>query len=221
MTEKIRVFVVEDEPKVLKQLLRMLGRRAEIDVVGSAMAGETALEQLAEARPEVLLLDLGLPGIGGIEVTRRARELISGLEVLIFTVFDDEDKVLEAVQAGASGYLLKGAPTNKIVEGIVEVHGGGSVIQPNLARSLLRHFRIAAEEAETAQQHEPIPRLTPREREVLELIAKGLHNREAAHVLGVSRATVRTHLEHIYAKLDVTNRVEAVTEGIRHGLIEV
>ena len=103
MTGKIRVFVVEDEPKVLKQLLRMLGRRAEIDVVGRAMAGETALEQLAEARPEVLLLDLGLPGIGGIEVTRRARELISGLEVLIFTVFDDEDKVLEAVQAGASG----------------------------------------------------------------------------------------------------------------------
>jgi len=221
VTDRIRVFVVEDEPRVLKQLLRMLGRRPELEVVGSAMAGEQALEQIPGAEPEVLLLDLGLPGIGGIEVTRRARELLPGLEVLIFTVFDDEDKVLEAVSAGASGYLLKGAPTEKIVEGIVEVYGGGSVIQPNLARSLLRHFRRAAGEAEVEQQREPIPSLTPRERDVLELIAKGLSNKEAAGVLGVSRATVRTHLEHIYAKFDVTNRVEAVTEGIRHGLIEV
>ena len=217
---KIRVFVVEDQPKLLKNILKLLGKPQEIEIVGSAMTGEQALAEIDKALPEVLLLDLGLPGIDGIEVTRRVRAAHPKIEVLIFTVFDEEDKVLGAVRAGAGGYLLKGAPVEKIVEAIVEVSQGGSVIQPSLARKLLGVFQ-KAEAAPAGVAGEPIPSLTPREKEILQLIAKGLSNAEAAKVLTLSRATVRTHLEHIYAKLSVTNRVEAVTEGIRQGIIEV
>ena len=153
--------------------------------------------------------------------------------MLIFTIFDEEDKVLEAVKAGASGYLLKGAEARKIVDSILEVRQGGSVIQPSLARALLRHFRMPesgpAPEGSVlkdGQQTDRVPptgkrALTERELECLQIIAKGLSNNEAAQVLGLSKATIRTHLEHIYQKLDVTNRVEAVTEGIRQGIIDL
>jgi len=133
--------------------------------------------------------------------------------------------VIEAVKAGASGYLLKGASASKVVEAIREVHAGGSVIQPSLARRLLRHFHVPEDPkgppAGPPLREEHTRPLTEREIEILRLIAKGLSNNEAAHVLDLSRATVRTHLEHIYEKLDVTNRVEAVTEGLRKGIIEI
>jgi DNA-binding NarL/FixJ family response regulator len=175
--------------------------------------------------PDVLLLDLGLPRMSGIEVTRVLKRELPKVEILIFTIFDEEDKVLEAVQAGASGYLLKGTPTDKMIEAIKEVSAGGTVIQPNLARRLLRHFRVGelpvADAAPVAAVEPEGKKLSTRETEILQLIAKGVSNSEAARVLGLSKATVRTHLEHIYRKLDVTNRVEAVTEGLRKGLIQV
>ena len=140
--------------------------------------------------------------------------------------------MIDAVKAGASGYLLKGATSDKIIEAIREVKAGGSVIQPNLARRLLRYFHVPEEGAPpeapykpplpAGNREEPPTRpLTEREIEILRLNAKGLSNNEAARVLTLSRATVRTHLEHIYEKLEVTNRVEAVTEGLRKGLIEM
>ncbi len=223
---QIRVFVVEDQAKILKNQLKLLGGFAEIEIVGKAMSGEEALENLEAAAPDVVLLDLGLPGISGIEVTRRVKERWPKVEILIFTIFEEEDKVMEAIQAGASGYLLKGMEADKIVEAIGEVSQGGSVIQPSLARSLLRHFRVAPDASGKAAHAaegpaEDAPSLTPREVEILQIIAKGLSNAEAAKVLKVSRATIRTHLEHIYSKMSVSNRVEAITEGIRHGIIDV
>lgn len=228
--EKIRVLVVEDQPKILKNQLKLLASYPEIDIVGTAVSGEAALEEVERVKPEVLLCDLGLPGISGIDVTREVKKKHPEIEILIFTIFDEEDKVLEAIKAGASGYLLKGAEADKIVESIKEVKSGGSVIQPNLARSLLRHFRAPVEGAppppapehranEGGRPGETRRALTERELEILQIIAKGLSNNEAAKVLGLSKATIRTHLEHIYQKLDVTNRVEAVTEGIRQGII--
>lgn len=222
----IRVMVVEDQPKILRNQLKLLSTFPELEVIGTAPSGETALEALEDDRPDVLLLDLGLPGIDGIEVTTRVREKWPEIEILIFTIFDEEDRVLEAIKAGASGYLLKGTEADRIVDAIKEVNAGGSVIQPSLARRLLRHFRVAPEDsaldAEVAMPEDPnAPKLTDREVEILQLISKGLSNSEAADVLSLSKATIRTHLEHIYQKLDVTNRVEAVTEGIRKGIIEV
>jgi DNA-binding NarL/FixJ family response regulator len=227
--EKIKVVLVEDQPPVLKNQLKILQEAPEIEVIGTALSGEAALALLGKQQPDGVLQDLGLPRMTGIEVTREVKKRWPGVEVLIFTIFDEEEKVIEAVKAGASGYLLKGASGEKVIDAIREVKAGGSVIQPNLARRLLRHFRVP--EDSSSPQPEPLPPgireeppmrpLTVREIEILRLIAKGLTNNEAARVLGLTRATVRTHLEHIYEKLEVTNRVEAVTEGLRKGLIEM
>ena len=233
--EKIKVMVVEDQPQILKQQLKILQAAPKIEVVGTALSGEAALDWLSanENRgrmPDVLLEDLGLPRMTGIEVTREVKKRFPEIEVLIFTIFDEEEAVIDAVKAGAAGYLLKGATAEKILEAIHEVHAGGTIIQPNLARRLLQHFKVP-ESADAAVEEKPLPPgnrvepetrpLTPREIEILRLVAKGLSNNEAAGVLELSRATVRTHLEHIYEKLEVSNRVEAVTEGLRKGLIEM
>ena len=238
----IRVFVVEDQTKILKNQLRLLESNQDIEIIGTALSGEAALEEVARSLPDVMLLDLGLPRMSGIDVTREVKARWPQVEILIFTIFDEEDKVLEAVKAGASGYLLKGTPADKIIEAIKEVRAGGTVIQPSLARRLLRHFRVepdsspvptepvaappapAAPEPPAAASEASEPLLKPlsnRETELLQLIAKGVSNSEAARLLNLSKATIRTHLEHIYRKLEVTNRVEAVTEGIRKGLISV
>ncbi len=233
----IRVFVVEDQTKILKNQLRLLEGHPDIEIIGTALSGEAALEEVAKTVPDVILLDLGLPRMSGIDVTRAVKATHPKVEILIFTIFDEEDKVLEAVKAGASGYLLKGAPVDKIIEAIKEVRAGGTVIQPNLARRLLRHFRVDPDSglvptSAASPERAPAPEapaapdallrpLSDREQEILQLIAKGISNSEAAKMLNLSKATIRTHLEHIYRKLEVTNRVEAVTEGIRKGLISV
>ena len=222
---RIKVVICEDQPQVLKTQLKSLQESPEIEVTGTALSGEAVLELLEKAQPDVLLQDLGLPRMSGIEVTRRVKKRWPAVEVLIFTIFDEEEKVLDAVKAGASGYLLKGSSSERIIEAIREVKAGGSMIQPNLARRLLRHFRVPETDAKPPaagyREEPPTKPLTEREVEILRLIAKGLSNNEAAGVLDLSRATIRTHLEHIYQKLEVTNRVEAVTEGLRKGLIEV
>ncbi|MFO0727413.1 MAG: response regulator transcription factor [Myxococcota bacterium] len=244
----IRVLVVEDQPKILKAQIKLLETYPDIEIVGSALSGETALEEVEKTQPEVILCDLGLPQMSGIDVTRQVKAKYPHIEILIFTIFDEEEKVIEAITAGAAGYLLKGAPVEKIVEGIKDVKAGGSVIQPNLARALLRMIGVKVQQGPAkASDGSPAPApasadeasagpaegepsegrsggasvLTDRELEILQIIAKGLSNNEAAKVLGLSKATIRTHLEHIYEKLDVTNRVEAVTEGIRQGIINI
>ena len=208
----LRLLIVEDQPTILAQQQRLLGGFSEqVEVVATARDGARAIAAAETHQPDAVLLDLGLPDTDGIEVTRALKKRWPEIEILIFTIFDDEDRVLQAVRAGASGYLLKGAPTERIVEALHDVCSGGSVIQPRLARGLLRRLQPASD---------PAARLTPRETEILTLIATGMSNRAAAEHLGVSRATVRTHLEHIYDKLVVSNRTEAVTEAIRRGLIE-
>jgi DNA-binding NarL/FixJ family response regulator len=218
MTEKetkqpIRVVMVEDEPTILAQQQRLLAAYTDqIEIVATARDGKSAIAAIEQHTPDVVLLDLGLPDIDGIEVTRRVKARWPEIDLLIFTIFDDEARVLEAVQAGASGYLLKGVPADRMVEALVDVGAGGSVIQPKLARSLLRRLQPTPQD--------PRARLTAGETEILNLIAKGLSNRRAAETLGISPATVRTHLEHIYGKLEVSSRTEAVTEAIRQGIIE-
>lgn len=226
--EPIRVFVVEDQTKILKNQLKLLEGSRELSIIGTALSGETGLEEVRRLKPDVLLLDLGLPRMSGIDVTRAVKAELPEIEILIFTIFDEEDKVLEAVKAGASGYLLKGTPADKMVEAIKEVHAGGTVIQPSLARRLLKHFRVGEPPAATPASTTAAPaeepegkKLSARETEILQLIAKGVSNSEAATMLTLSKATIRTHLEHIYRKLEVTNRVEAVTEGLRKGLIQM
>lgn len=217
----IRVFVLEDQLRILEPLLALLGASPALEVVGSARSGEEALELLESIHADVILCDLGLPGISGIQVIEASKRRRPATEILVFTVFEEEEQVVSAIRAGASGYLLKGASADKIVEAIEEVRAGGTVIQPSLARKLLERFRVPAPAAPAPISPDEMGRsLSPRETEILQLIAKGLTNPEVADVLSLSRSTIRTHLEHIYEKLEVTNRVEAVTEGLRKGLIE-
>jgi len=218
-SKTITVYVVEDQIQILRSLLKILETSGGIQLVGTALSGESAVVDIPELKPDVVLLDLELPRMDGIAVTREIKTTCPTAEVLIFTVFDNEDKVLEAIKAGASGYLLKASGSTKLLEAIYEVHAGGTIIQPNLARKLLRHFHGGGllEKMEEPEQ----PSLTQREQEILLLIAKGVSNAEAAKLLHLSKATIRTHLEHIYRKLDVANRVEAVTEGLRKGLIQL
>ena len=220
----IRTFIVEDQPAILKSQVKLLNTFEDIAIVGTAMSGEEAIDEIfdLDLLPQVVLCDLGLPGMNGIDVTRRVKSIKKEIEVLMFTVFEDEKMVLDAIRAGASGYILKGAPAQKLHQAIVDVFHGGSVIQPNLARRLLKFF--SKPEGMDPNRYEKAKHtlaLTKREEECLQLIAKGLSNVEIASVLNVATATIRTHLEHIYQKFDVTNRVEAVTEGIRQGIIEL
>lgn len=222
-------MIVEDRATVARQLARVLPTFEDLEVVGVFRGGQAAIDGAAEARPDVVLLDLNLPDVDGIAVARTLKARPTKVEILIFTVLEDDDKVLEAIRSGASGYLLKGASAERVAEAIREVHAGGSVIQPALARRLIRQFLGPAQVDPSSASPAATPGalapergrvLTERELEILELIAKGMSNAEAARALGLSPGTVRTHLEHIYAKLEVSNRTEAVTQGIRRGLIE-
>lgn len=218
----IGVFILEDQPAMLKNLSRLIETSKITRLIGTAMSAEEAivlLDQIEEL-PEVILCDINLPKMNGTDFCRLVKVKYPEIEVLMLTVYDDNDQVLESVRRGAAGYLLKGIENEKIIAAIEDVHAGGSVIQPSLARRLLQHFKPTSQACTT--QGEPYRRsLTERELECLQIVAKGLSNNETASVLGLSKATIRTHLEHIYQKLDVCNRVEAVTEGLRQGLIGI
>lgn len=225
----IKLFIIEDQPAILKQQIKMFESFNDIEIVGFALSGEDAIEKIVMygVSPSVILCDLGLPNMSGIEVTKRIKDVYPQTEILIFTVFEEEDQVLRAIQAGASGYLLKDAAIEKIHDAIVEVFNGGTIIQPSLARKLLKYFALPVDGTpehrllKNVNSDDRTPLLTIRELECLQMIAKGLSNHEAASVLKLSKSTIRTHLEHIYQKLEVSNRVEAITEGIRQGIINL
>jgi DNA-binding NarL/FixJ family response regulator len=165
---------------------------------------ESAMEEVERSEPEVVLV--GLPGVEGIAVTREVKARWPAIEVLVFDPCGEKDQVLEAIRAGASGYLVEGAAADRNAEAIHAAKAGGTVIDPKLARRLLKPLQA------------PTP-LSDRETEILQLVARGASNSEAAKQLGLSSSTIRTHLEHIFQKLEVSGRVEAVTEGLRMGWI--
>jgi len=221
MDYKIKVYIVEDQVNILRTQIKILKKFKEIDVLGSSLSAEDALEEIKELEPDVILMDLGLPGIDGIQLTKLVKEVRPDIEILIFTIFSEEEKVIKAIQAGASGYLLKGTTSEKIIYAIKSVFEGGSFIQPSLARMLLKHFTTDNKRAREIEDYSDEPvNLTKREVEILQLITKGLTNKEVANVLNLSRSTIRTHLEHIYQKMEVSNRVEAITEGYKRGIVD-
>lgn len=218
MTDKIKVYIIEDQINILKTQMKVLSKFEEIEIIGSSMSAEPALEEVKNLKPNVILMDLGLPDISGIELTASIKKLYPEIEILIFTIFNEEDKVIQAIKAGASGYILKGTSGERMVYAIKSVFEGGSFIQPSLAKSLLKYFTQKPEREDFIDS--PV-KLTDREVEILQMIAKGLSNNEVATVLKISKSTIRTHLEHIYQKMEVTNRVEAITEGYKRGLIDL
>ena len=211
----IPVFAVEDSAEAMRALRKLLSRREEVRLVGTAASGEDALRLAPAAAPRVVLMDLELPGASGVETTR-ALKAIADLEVLVLTSSDDQQHLFDAMRAGASGYVVKGAAAGKLVEAIVEVEAGGTVIEPRLAKRFWAYFKGVQEPRKPA-----VPDLTPVELEILMMIARGLSNQEAGRMVSLDRRSVRTQLGHIYAKLGVRSHVEAVVKGLKLGLLEL
>jgi DNA-binding NarL/FixJ family response regulator len=216
MTESLpepSVVVVDDHELFLAGLVRMLTARA-VSVVGTALTGEAALEVVARTHPEVVLMDLALPGISGFETTRRLVSTHPNLCVIVLTALAHEADLVEAIMAGAAGYLLKDASIDEIVAGVHGVLRGESLVSPQLTRALLQ--RVRSRPAEVA----PTPaRLTEREHEVLKLIVDGCENAEIAERLYISQSTVKSHVRAILAKLGVNTRLQAAVHAVRSRMI--
>jgi len=211
----IRVLIAAD-PAVVRQGLRtFLELQDEIEVVGEAADGVEALELVERTEPDVALLDLVMPRLGGLEAIRRIREVAPATRVLVLTSFADDDTVLPAVRAGAAGYLLKDVQPPELVGAIRTVHAGEALLAPAVATMLVE--QLAAEDGDGGAEREG--HLTPREREVLALLARGRPNKVIARDLGVSERTVKTHVSNILAKLNLTDRTQAAVYAVRHGIV--
>jgi DNA-binding NarL/FixJ family response regulator len=240
------ILVVEDDPKFRDAFVRVLGSAPDMRLLGAAANGAEARALLAQHEPDVLLVDLGLPDENGLEIIRQAARQRPDCDIMVITVFGDERHVIESIEAGASGYLLKDTMPDDFVEQIRVLHAGGSPISPTIARQLLTRFKAPAPAAETApvaaaatagagaEATVPAPgpaapagdgpdgvraALSEREHTVLGLVMKGFTCDEIAGLLSVSRHTVMTYVKRVYRKLQVNSRTEAVYEARRMGLI--
>ncbi|MDF2701938.1 MAG: two component transcriptional regulator, LuxR family [Rubrobacteraceae bacterium] len=210
----IRILVADDHPMLREGLVAVLSTQPDFEVVGEAADGSEAV-RLAEAlRPDVILLDLEMPGTDGVAALERLRDAGSEVRAVVFTAYDTDERILGALRAGARGYLLKGASRAEIFDAVRTVYAGGSLLQPGVTARVLEHLGRGDERAQANQ-------LTPRELEVLGLISEGLQNSEIAERLFVTERTVKFHVSSILAKLGADNRTEAVAIAARRGLIRM
>jgi DNA-binding NarL/FixJ family response regulator len=206
----IRILIVDDHPVVRDGLRGVLDGEPDLQVVGEAGHGAEALARIRVTPADVVLMDLRMPEMGGVETITALRGEAPDTRVLVLTTFDTDRDVLPAIEAGATGYLLKDVPRDELLRAVRAAHRGEAVLSPAVAGKLMGQVRQPVAEA-----------LSARELEVLTLVAAGSTNREAAKLLFISEATVKTHLLHIYAKLDVRDRASAVAAGYRLGLLRV
>jgi DNA-binding NarL/FixJ family response regulator len=205
----IRILIVDDHPVVRDGLAAMLSTQADFEVAGEAGDGMEALALAARLHPNVVLMDLEMPQLDGVETIRRLRAADPAIQVVVLTAFDTDERIVGAIEAGAQGYLLKGAPRQEIFEAIRVVSAGGALLPPLLASKLFRQVR-AGENPDA---------LTPREEDVLRLIAEGLSNGEIAERLTITQRTVKFHVSSILGKLHAKNRTDAVRLARERGLI--
>jgi NarL family two-component system response regulator LiaR len=213
VTERISVIIVDDHPVVRQGLRTFLETQKDLEIVSEAADGEEALTQIGESVPDVVLMDLVLPGIDGIEATRRARELSPSTKVIVLTSFADDAKVFPAIKAGAAGYLLKDVEPVQLADAIRSVHAGEALLHPTVAARLMQ-------EVSSEERRGPGGTLTERELEVLRLIARGMSNRKISRELTVSEKTVKTHVSNILAKLHLADRTQAALYAVRRGIAD-
>ncbi|HUH07291.1 MAG TPA: response regulator transcription factor [Egibacteraceae bacterium] len=222
-TEKsdlIRVIVADDHALFRRGLEMVLESESDIDVVAEANDGEHVVALAAEHMPDLVLMDVRMPGISGIEAAQAIKDAVPHIKILMLTISDEEEDLYDAIKAGASGYLLKEISIEEVADAIRSVHAGQSLISPSMASKLLTEFAAMARKDEQKQQM-PAPRLTDREMEVLGLVAQGLNNRDIAKQLFISENTVKNHVRNILEKLHLHSRMEAVVYAVREKLLEI
>lgn len=211
MSDRIRVYIVDDHPIVRRGIKDLLETESGIEVVGEAASGHEALSGVEAAQPDLILMDLVMPEMDGIEATRRIRDRWPDTQVLVLTSFASDEKVFPAIKAGALGYLIKDTGPDELVRAVRQVHGGQTILHPLIAQKLLA-------EVTNPPDAPPAPEpLTEREMDVLRLIARGQSNQEIAETLVISVATVYTHVSNILGKLHLASRTQAALYALREG----
>ena len=215
MTPPIRMIVADDHPIVRDGLVAILSTQPDFEIIATAGTGRETTRLVSELQPDVLLLDLEMPEMDGVETLQHLRDSQISVRTVVFTAFDTDERIVGAVQAGAQGYLLKGAPREEIFNAIRVVYAGGSLLQPVVASRLLK---------QVTGERPPSPiidALTPREQHVLRLLAQGLQNKEIAAELTITERTVKFYVSSILGKLGAGNRTEAVTLAVQRGLVKL
>jgi DNA-binding NarL/FixJ family response regulator len=210
----IRILIADDHGVVREGLRAVLGPEPDMEVVGEAATGKDVVELAAELRPDVILMDIQMPGMNGIEATRRILEATPEVGVVVLTMFEDDDSVFSAMRAGARGYVLKGAPPSQILKVLRAVAAGEAYFGPEIARRLMDFFSAP----KPASPEETFPELSAREVEILDLIAQGHSNAKIAGRLFLSPKTVGNHISHIFTKLQVADRAHAIIRAREAGL---
>jgi DNA-binding NarL/FixJ family response regulator len=218
MTNPIRVLLVDDQRLMREGLRTLLELEADIEVIGEAGDGQAALDAYTGLKPDVVLMDVRMPGMDGVEATRRLRAAWPEARVIILTTFDDDTYVFEGLRAGASGYLLKDVSGQELAAAVRTVAAGGALIEPSVARKVLAEFARLAPAARPAGAALPEP-LSEREHEILRLVAQGLSNGEIADRLSLAEGTVKNYVTNILQKLDVRDRTQAALRARELGLI--
>lgn len=217
MSDTIRLIVADDHPVVREGLVTILSTQPDFDIVGEAANGIEVVEKACQLLPHVVLTDLEMPDLDGVEAIRQIRSIHPEIEFIAFTAFDTDERIVGAVRAGAKGYLLKGAPRDEVFKAIRVVSQGGSLLEPIIATKLLQHI---SEKPETKTQ-DLIETLTEREMEVLHLLAQGKPNKEIGAELFITERTVKFYVSAIMGKLNAGNRTEAVAIAVQRGLIKL
>ncbi len=215
MAESVRILIADDHRFVREGIAAVLNREKDLEVVGQACDGSEAVSQASKLRPDIILMDLQMPGVDGVEAIRQIREQDPNASIVILTMFDTDDYIFRGIEAGARAYVLKDASSADVLEAIRALHRGASVIESTVATRLMDRF------CELSRAQAPAGALSPREMEVLKLMAEGSANKEIAEHLYIEASTVKTHTIHIFKKLGVKRRSSAVAEAVKRGIIRL
>lgn len=214
---KIRILLADDHALLRQGTAELLQHEPDFEIVGQAENGQEAVRMAHEIQPDVIVMDVRMPVLSGVEATRQIRQELPQVQVLVLTAYDDDQYVFSLLQAGASGYLLKTAPASELVRSIHQVRAGDSPLSPAIARKVVARLNAGGSFDSGPEGTANLDSLTPRELEILQFLARGLTNREIAEAVYISERTVQTHLTNIFAKMQVSSRLEAVLKGIHTG----